>query len=155
MAIDALNNAPAKRVGLDGAALVIQAGGSPAVLDRYRLELPEARVIADEAALWTAIREFTPAFVAEHPSAQVARVSCTLSEVPDVLASTSGPVVARAGSGVCYLYFERAVAPIRPWRYVMEYGEPAFDADFAMMKKLKDLFDPRHLLNPGRLYGRI
>jgi FAD/FMN-containing dehydrogenase len=27
--------------------------------------------------------------------------------------------------------------------------------DFAMMKKIKDMFDPRGLLNCGRLYGRI
>jgi FAD/FMN-containing dehydrogenase len=26
---------------------------------------------------------------------------------------------------------------------------------FAMMKRVKDMFDPQHLLNPGRLYGRI
>jgi FAD/FMN-containing dehydrogenase len=27
--------------------------------------------------------------------------------------------------------------------------------DFAMMKKIKDMFDPHGLLNRGRLYGRI
>jgi FAD/FMN-containing dehydrogenase len=28
-------------------------------------------------------------------------------------------------------------------------------SDFAMMKKVKEMFDPRYLLNRGRLYGRI
>jgi hypothetical protein len=28
-------------------------------------------------------------------------------------------------------------------------------SDFAMMKKVKEMFDPRYLLNCGRLYGRI
>jgi FAD/FMN-containing dehydrogenase len=27
--------------------------------------------------------------------------------------------------------------------------------DFAMMKKVKEMFDPQGLLNRGRLYGRI
>ena len=27
--------------------------------------------------------------------------------------------------------------------------------DFAMMKKIKEMFDPQGLLNRGRLYGRI
>ena len=32
---------------------------------------------------------------------------------------------------------------------------PAPGDDFAVMKRVKDMFDPKHLLNRGRLYGRI
>jgi FAD/FMN-containing dehydrogenase len=32
---------------------------------------------------------------------------------------------------------------------------PRPGSDFAMMKKIKQMFDPECLLNRGRLYGRI
>jgi FAD/FMN-containing dehydrogenase len=32
---------------------------------------------------------------------------------------------------------------------------PEPGSDFAMMKKVKEMFDPQYLLNRGRLYGRI
>jgi FAD/FMN-containing dehydrogenase len=38
------------------------------------------------------------------------------------------------------------------------WGLPSFHASaeaFAMMKKVKQMFDPQNLLNRGRLYGRI
>jgi glycolate oxidase FAD binding subunit len=167
-AIDALNPAAARRAGLDGFALVLQAGGNTAVLNRYARELPDAESFDGEreSALWAAIREFTPSFLDDHPDAHVARVSATLSQLGGLLAQTA-PVVARAGSGIAYLHFEDATSA-REWiaqpgaaasRYVFEYGEPAsngvFGSDFEMMKAVKKLFDPERLLNPGRLYGRI
>lgn len=166
-AIDLLNPAASRIAGLEGYTLLIQAGGSDAVLARYRRELAGASVIEPDAGLWARIREFTPEFVAAHPDARAARISCTLSQVGEVVGETAAPVVARAGSGVCYAHFAdanaarewREIANQRGWKYVFEYGEPAsnnvFGADFEIMKRVKDLFDPRHLLNPGRLYGRI
>jgi FAD/FMN-containing dehydrogenase len=48
---------------------------------------------------------------------------------------------------------------------VIEYAPEAVKAtldlwpnpgnDFPMMKKIKQMFDPKNLLNMGRLYGRI
>jgi len=156
-----------------GYDLMIQAGGSPAVLDRYARELPEARVVegAEEQAAWERIREFTPRFLREHENGVVVRVSCTLTEVGRVLETLPAPALARAGSGVCYGYYPQAgdlrhigeqqhmkksVVEFAP-QSVRETAElwPAPGSDFAMMKKVKEMFDPRYLLNRGRLYGRI
>ena len=168
-AVDALNPAASARVGLDGFSLLLQTGGSAAVMARTARELEGARQLDGdrERELWTSIREFTPAFVSGHDEAHVARVSGTLTETAAVLASCAGPVVSRAANGVSYLHFENSAEArewmARPetakWRYVFEYGEPAwngvFGSDFEMMRAVKDLFDPGRLVNPGRLYGRI
>ncbi len=167
-AMDVLNPSAAKRLGLEGYALALQAGGNPSLLDRYSRELPGAACLDGEreATLWGAIREFTPGFAAAHASAHVARVSCRLSQL-ELLLAIPAPVVARAGSGIAWLHFEDR-AGAQAWtqhpdsssfRYVFEYGEPAwngvFSSDFEIMKAVKKLFDPDRLLNPGRLYGRI
>ena len=87
--------------------------------------------------------------------------------------SFPGPAVARAGSGVCYGYFERSQGA-RDWlssaqksgcKAVVEFAPdevrrtfalwPAPGADFEIMKRVKQLFDPRNLLNRGRLYRLI
>jgi glycolate dehydrogenase FAD-binding subunit len=153
----------------DGYDLLIQAGGTPAVLDRYSRELAAARLVegAEEQDLWRRIREFTPQFLEEHANGAVLRVSCTLSEVGRVLESLPAPALARAGSGVCYGYFAN-VEELRPpahGRSVIEFAPagfresadlwPAPGSDFAMMKKVKQMFDPLGLLNRRRLYGRI
>jgi glycolate oxidase FAD binding subunit len=159
-----------------GYDLMIQAGGSVAVLDRYSREFPAARVVegAEELALWEMVREFTPRFLKEHENGVVVRISCTLSEVGHVLDTLPAPVLARAGSGVCYwcysqvgdlrhiekLYREghrgKCVVEFAP-HSVRETAElwPEPGSDFAMMKKIKEMFDPQYLLNRGRLYGRI
>ena len=167
--VDLLNPAAAREAGFEGFTLLIQAGGSEAVLARYQSQLEGALAIAGGAAeqLWMKIREFTPAFVAANPEAQVARVSCTLSRVGEVVAETAEPVVARAASGVCYAHFADSIlarewrerAGRSGWKYVFEYGEPAsngvFGSEFEIMEKVKQLFDPGRVLNPGRLYGRL
>jgi glycolate oxidase FAD binding subunit len=152
----------------EGYRLAIHAGGSPVVLDRYSHELPGARVLegADEETLWRGIREASPDFLRDHEDGAVLRVSCALSDVGSVLDSMPRGV-ARAGSGVCYGYFDHAVevrfpakgtsavefAP-QPFRESSELWPRPGD-DFAMMKKIKEMFDPPGLLNRGRLYGRI
>jgi glycolate oxidase FAD binding subunit len=159
-----------------GYDLMIQAGGSAAVLDRYSRELPAARVVegAEEQALWERIREFTPNFLEEHDNGVVVRLSCTLSEVGQVLDTLPAPVLARAGSGVCYWYYsqpgdlrhiERLYRVGHKGKCVVEFAPhsvretsdlwPEPGTDFAMMKKVKEMFDPQYLLNRGRLYGRI
>ena len=149
----------------NGYELVIQAGGSVAVLDRYSRELPSARAVEgdEEQKLWERIRELTPRFLAEHEDAVVLRVSCALSEVGRVMESLPTPAVARAGSGVCYGYYRRfedvhqeGLIEFAP-QNVRERAElwPQPGSDFAIMRKVKEMFDPRGLLNRGRLYGRI
>jgi len=152
-----------------GYQLAIQAGGSPAVLDRYSRELFRMRVLegGDEEALWRGIREMTPQFLRTHDDGAVLRVSCVLSDVGRVLEALPAQALARAGSGVCYGYFEQAadlrfaalgtsVVEFAP-RDFREKAElwPQPGNDFAMMKKIKEMFDPQGLLNRGRLYGRI
>jgi glycolate oxidase FAD binding subunit len=149
--------------------LLIQAGGSPAVLGRYSRELPGAKVVEGtaEEALWQDVRELTPAFLRKNPNGAVVRVSCLLSEMGSVLEAMPGQALVRAGSGVCYGYFEE-ISKLRLPRIgqsVIEFAPPGFreqhelwphpQDDFAMMKKIKDLFDPNGLLNSRRLYGRI
>lgn len=153
----------------DGYRFAVQAGGSQAVLDRYSRELARMRALegAEEDALWREIRETTPEFLRVQPAGAVLRVSSVLTDVGKVLEALPGPAIARAGSGVCYGYFERA-ADLRhptPGTSVVEFAPqeyrqsavlwPQPGNDFAMMKKIKDMFDPQGLLNRGRLFGRI
>ncbi|MGA2882459.1 MAG: FAD-binding oxidoreductase [Bryobacteraceae bacterium] len=158
--------------------LAIQAGGSATVLDRYSRELSRMRVLegAEEETLWRGIREATPQFLRTHENGAVLRVSCVLSDVGRVLESLPAQASARAGSGVCYGYFEQATDLNDALRHpqvgtsVVEFAPPEFrekaglhntplwprqGSDFAMMKKIKEMFDPQGLLNRGRLYGRI
>lgn len=166
-AIDILKSA-------SGYQLAIQAGGSPAVLDRYSRELFRMRALegADEEGLWRGIRETAPQFLRTYPNGAVLRVSCVLSDVGAVLESLPARALARAGSGVCYGYFEHvsdlrypkvgtSVVEFAPHEFREKAGLhnpelwPQPGNDFAMMKRIKEMFDPQCLLNRGRLYGRI
>ena len=152
-----------------GYELLIQSAGSRSLLDRYSREFEGAQTleVGEEEALWRKIREFTPQFLAEYEDGVVLRVSCTLSEVGRVLESLPAPASARAGSGVCYGYFARAseIVETPAGKRAIEFAPQSFREsrdlwpqpgnDFAMMKKVKQMFDPHGLLNIGRLYGRI
>jgi glycolate oxidase FAD binding subunit len=149
--------------------LAIQAGGSSSVLDRYSRELSQMRVVegADEETLWRGVRESTPLFLRTRENGAVLRVSSLLSDVGRVLESLPEHASARAGSGVCYGYFDNASELRHPpaAASVVEFAPQDFREsaelwprpgnDFAMMKKIKEMFDPQGLLNRGRLYGRI
>jgi len=173
-AVDLANPAAAARLGRSGFLLAVQAGGSAAVLDRYSRELEGAAAIegGQETDLWRRVRDFAPDYLAATPQGAVARVSTTLGEVEAVLERTPAPVVARGGSGVSYVCFERAgeaaawagEAAGRGWKAVVEWAAPAAreslelwpapGSDIEAMKAVKQMFDPGHLLNKGRLYGR-
>ena len=89
------------------------------------------------------------------------------------MTSFTVPAVARAGSGVCYAYFEQAEDVTgwftrnrpRGWKAVIEFSPeqhkqtldlwPSPGGDFELMGRVKALFDPSNLLNRGRLYRRI
>ncbi|MCP5111503.1 MAG: FAD-binding protein [bacterium] len=170
-AIDLLNPAAAARVQRQGFTLLIQTGGNEAVVDRYSKELDEFVAIEgeDETSLWDSVREFTPRFLAEHASGAVVRLATPISTIPEA----EVPLVTRAGSGVTYAYFtdgESAAAFLQQatangHRAVLEFhpeegpppGEmwPNPGTDLVVMEKIKRMFDPHHLLNKGRLYGRL
>jgi glycolate oxidase FAD binding subunit len=164
-AIDVLNAGAAQRIALDGYCVLLHVGGSEAVLSRYARELAGADVREGDG-FWTGVQEFTPNWLRDHPGGAVARISTTLSGVRDAVAQADGPAVARAGNGVVYVYFDDAAkantaggkgaiefAPAAAKRTLALWPEPG--SDFPIMEKIKRLFDPKMLLNRGRLYGRI
>ena len=181
-AIDVWNPPAGATIGNRAWILAVRAGGNQPVVDRYERDLaPLGDGVAldndRQQTLWRHIEEFTAQFLARHADGAVVRASCTLKEVEAVMASFEGPALARAGSGVCYGYFERcaaaaewlAAAVERGWRTVMEYAPeerkknldlwPAPDRKvppgLEIMRRVKALFDPSNLLNRGRLYNRI
>ena len=185
-AVDLLNPVASVRVGSSGYLIALQFGGNEAVIGRCRRELAllgDSQALAgdDEARFWERVQNFTPHFLAERSDGAVIRVSCTLSEIRDVVASFEGLALARAGSGVCYGYFDRPDAAAawmsttrknggknggkNGWKAVIEFAPetakadldlwPAPGGDFEIMKKVKHMFDPHHLLNRGRLYHQL
>jgi len=175
-AMDLVSPPAAAQVGREGWLLAVQAGGNPAVIERYGRELPGAEALEQEAeeAFWNGVREFTPRFLAAHPDGAVVRVSATLAQMPAVVEALGVPVVARAGTGVCYGYFGacaaaeawiKGVCLAAGWKAVIESAPPEKKPgmelwprpgpDLEVMRRIKRMFDPGNLLNPGRLYGRI
>jgi glycolate oxidase FAD binding subunit len=148
-----------------GYHLLIQAGGSQRVLDRYSQELAgaEIREGREEEALWRDIREAPRDFLQEHPAGAVTKIRCRLTEVGDWLERLPPLAIARAGSGVVYGFFAKAEDAAGVG--VIEFAPAAFRQsntlwpepgdDFAMMGKVKRMLDPELLLNRGRLYGRL
>jgi glycolate oxidase FAD binding subunit len=150
------------------------------VIQRYARDLAaNAELTGDQDFnLWRNIREFTPEFLARQPTGVVLRISTSLTGLATLIQLVSGPSISRAGSGTTYIYLSswQGVPPL--WKAAAEHGWSAvvdFAPDdarsrnelwrlssstagveaFAMMKKVKQMFDPQNLLNRGRLYGRI
>lgn len=180
MAVDLLSPPAAARTGHRGHLLAVRAGGSPVVLARYTKDLPGAEQLsgADDDNFWTQVREFPADFLRRQPGGVIVRVSTTLSEVGWVFRLLPGVVISRAGTGITYVYFSswngveqfHKIAAERRWTAVVEYapeeirmkkplwlaGGCSGDANtFDMMKKIKQMFDPKNLLNRARLYGSI
>jgi len=120
-ALDILNPAAASLFDLAPRfTLLLEAGGSPAVLARYASELPRAGVI--DCAIWEQIREFVPRTGAR-------RVTSTISALREVVRDTSGAAIARAGSGIAYVV-----------------NAPPEHESSETIRKVKALFDPSNLL---------
>jgi glycolate dehydrogenase FAD-binding subunit len=177
-AIDVLNPAAAAGVGGRGWTLALRIGGNSAALDRSERDIAEVGLgvaVEDyrQETLWRHIENFTQRHLERHPDGVVVRASCTLKSVEAVMDSFPGPAVARAGSGVCYGYFEQCEAAAawmskareNGWKAVIEFAPeakkaalelwPAPGGDLEIMKRIKKLFDPSNLLNRGRLYRLI
>jgi len=173
-AIDLLNPLAAGQLGYRGYLLALLVGGNPAVIQRSRSAFDSSDLIAledtQQARFWRQVEDYTPHFLEKFTQGAVVRCSSTLAHVKEVMASLETAAIARAGSGVCYGYFNRtesagrwiAAAAGRGWKAVMEFSPedqkagldlwPSPGSDFEMMKKVKHMFDPSHLLNRGRLF---
>ena len=175
-ALDLLNPAAASAAGLVEAwVLLVRAGGSARVLDRYERELPGASRLEGEAEsrLWTWVEDFAPASVAAAPAAVVVRAAFPLQALGAVMALAPGAAVARAGNGLAWLACTDApgaAALLKPLAgagasAILEWtgaGTPASlerwpdpGPSLELMRDLKKMFDPQGLMNPGRLHGRI
>jgi glycolate oxidase FAD binding subunit len=173
-AIDLLNPHASARLGHEGWLLAVQAGGSGRVIERYSTELSGAVPLEGdgEAAFWESVREFTPGFLASKPAGVVVRLSTRLSGLATAVEHAPVPVVARAGNGVAYTYFAEsdgahqwlAAAAAKGYRGTIEFHGsgtggtdlwPAPGGELDVMLRIKRMFDPNHLLNRGRLHGRI
>ncbi len=179
-AVDLISPPAAARLGRRGYLLAVRAGGSPAVLDRYARDLPgsEQLVSDHDANFWQQVREFTPEFLRRQPSGVVLRFSTSLSDVGGLARVVPGAFISRAASGVTYIYLTSwqsvpalwDIARDRRWGAVVEFAPDEVRAEkelwlspsspraadtFAMMKRVKQMFDPANLLNRSRLYGRI
>jgi glycolate oxidase FAD binding subunit len=157
-----------------GTQLLVQCAGTEAVIERSTRELPGAEIVEGdpERSLWQEVREFGPRFLDANPQGVLVRTPCTLTQTAELLATLPGAGVARAGNGIVYGAFANG-SEARAWmQQTMAAGyQPVVEAapvgfpggerwpnagnDFALMEKLKGMFDEGRLLNRGRLYGRI
>lgn len=164
-AIDILNPTMSARFGLSGFVLAMQFGGDDAVVARCLREIGGERA---PDGFWAGVREVTTGF----SKGAVVRISTKLTGMAAAFDTLSVPTIGRAGNGVSYACFEQAsdaaawiAAHGAKFRHVVESASPEFrrdavlwqaaNSDFEMMKKIKNLFDPRHLLNRGRLFRAI
>jgi glycolate oxidase FAD binding subunit len=180
VAIDLVSPAAAARLGHRGFLLAIRASGNPSVIERYKREFSTATELAGDAdiTLWQLIREFTSEFLSRQRTGVVLRISTSLTELARLVRLVSGASISRAGSGLTYIYLSSWQGVLPFWKAAAEHNWSAvveFAPDdlrgtkelwalptttegahtFAMMKKVKRMFDPQNLLNHGRLYGRI
>jgi glycolate oxidase FAD binding subunit len=180
LAVDLISPAAAEQLGSRGFVLAIRAGGSRKVLARYAKELSDAERLTghDDIAWWRNISEFSADLLRREPGGIVLRISSTISDLAPLLRTVSGSTISRASSGVTYAYLtsdqnlnslwkavnqdgrgavvEYAPAEIRESRDLWQLdGSPRGVDSFAIMKKVKQMFDPHDLLNRSRLYGRI
>ncbi len=174
--LDVYSPVAAARLGLRGYVLAIRAGGSRAVLDRYARELAASNVIdeAAESEFWQRVREFTPEFLRRQPAGLVVRASTTLAGMRGVLKATSDAIVSRGASGVSYIYLNSAqgfaalarAAVENGWKLAVEFAPDEFRKEeklwlgdntnaIELMSRIKQMFDPANILNPGRMYGRF
>jgi len=173
-AVDLLNPAMAEQEKFSGWTLLLRFGGNETLMERCEREvvaLGDAQT--GTPAFWQDVQNLTPRFLAKHADGAVVRISCALDQVGAIMARLDVAAIARAGTGVIYAYFPRsasaaaslAKAALEGLKAVIEFAPdsarrkidlwPAPGTDFAIMEKVKRMFDPDLLLNRGRLYRRI
>lgn len=177
-AVDLLNPVLSAQLGMKSFTLAIMFTGNEAVIERSVREAaafgPLKTMTADEELrFWSSLYAVTPRHLEKFREGAVVRVSTTLMECGEALASVDGLGHAHAASGVVRGWFTRpdsatrwlTAAVKRGWKGVIEFAGdsarpnlnlwPEPGGDFAIMKEVKRMFDPENLLNRGRLYGQL
>lgn len=135
------------------------------------LDRPEA------ASFWSKVREFPAWATAGSPTASVLRISSEPKNLGGLLSTVrsveTSAVLARAAAAVAYVACpdldstRRCLSACRSrsFRAIVESCPadqkealelwPHPGTQLAVMQRIKDQFDPHHLLNPGRLYNLI
>jgi glycolate oxidase FAD binding subunit len=178
VAVEVLNPILSAQIGLKNFTLAVMFAGNGAVIERSIREATAfgpARPLAaeEEQRFWNSLQALTPRFLEKFRDGSVVRLSTTLAECGEALASIEGPAQAHAASGVVRGWFTRpdaatrclADAVKRGWKSVIEFSTesarpnmtlwPEPGGDFAIMKEIKRMFDPENLLNRGRLFGQL
>jgi glycolate oxidase FAD binding subunit len=163
--------------------LVAEAHGSEATVARYETDYKEFARAADvgievlsnsaEEQLWGGVREFSSRWMAIHPEGGVLRVSTPPADLGTAVEFCENASVSRAAIGVTYVGCADAEALTRQLgalrskgiKTLVEHASAAIkgtveqwadpDSSFAVMQRLKHELDPKELLNPGRLFGKI
>jgi glycolate oxidase FAD binding subunit len=178
VAVDVLNPILAAPMNLKGFVLALMFAGSDAVIERSQRDAEAfgpGRILSveDEQRFWHALRNATPRHMEKFKDGAVVKVSATLRDCAEALASVEGAGHAHAASGIVRGWFSRpetasrwlSACAAKGWKGVVEFsGEsarqnltlwPSPGGDFEIMKRIKRMFDPEGLLNSGRLYGLI
>lgn len=170
VAIDLMSPEASRECGRDGWLMAIATAGNAKVLDRYKQEFAGADVLDGESehAFWQSVQEYPARFLDRQPEGAIVRHSFTLRDLKTAVVKLAGSVIARAANGVCYSYHSdaaQAASALAIGKTMMEYGPasrskdllmwPQIDSGFPIMQRVKAMFDPKNVLNPGRLYGRI
>jgi glycolate oxidase FAD binding subunit len=182
-AMELVNAALAARLGLPAAAaLLVRLGGNPAAVIAQRETITAlGRVVEMPASIWAALRTTEPPVaavlrVSGRPSELAASWTAIRAAVPEALVHASlgrGTVRAivpdaanrldanaiRAVAALPGAAAERLPAELWPAfdsaRESRPRGESASRILTALRRRVKDTYDPRHLLNPGILGERI
>ncbi len=180
ISIELFSPPAAARLGRRNLLLAVRAAGSPVVLARYARDLGADEVISDhdEAAFWNLTSNFTSDFLVRNPNGIVLRLGTPLTALVELFHIGSGTYISHAASGVTYAYCNGwqscqtiwTAACEAGWNVTVAFAPDAVRAEktlwamplsaecangFAMMKKVKSMFDPGNLLNRSRLYGRL
>lgn len=170
-AVDYLNPEAARGSGLDGHCLLVRASGTERLLARYAAELGGAAVLegSAEAVVWESIGALAPRWIAHAGGVAVVKLVHPAKAISEIVSASDGAVWSQALSGVTRVACKHAAAVGKAFGLghvgVVEWSDPAKrqgielwpapGGDFELMKQMKSVFDPKGLLNPGRMHGRI
>ena len=167
-AIDILNPDLAAEQDFSGWTLLLRFGGNEALMERCEREVIKlGNSRTGPTNFWEYIQNLVPQFLAKHHEGAIVRISCALDQVGPIMERLIVPAIARAGTGIIYAFFNPLVSleSLHGVNAVIEFAPdsarnrlelwPNPGTDFAIMEKVKRMFDPDLLLNRGRLYRRI